>query len=161
MNGGELIEIIETAFGDVGQPGEITLHVAEAHDSRDYDNDLLHRKKDHLGRWQDIPEEHIERCQNALSHVGKTSLLYYLPAYMIWHLRRRDQRPVDHTFFALDRGTSSSAMIAHQKEKYSLFTAAQLSVVAAYLKYCSDELSNSGNARYAARIYESYWQRHT
>ena len=69
MNNNELINAVQSAFADVKQPGIITLHVAEAHDSRDYDSDASHRKLDHLGRWQDLPEEHIERCQNALPHL--------------------------------------------------------------------------------------------
>ena len=160
MNNNELIKAIQSAFADIKQPGKVTLHIAEAHDDRDYDNDPLYRKMDHIGRWQDLPEEHIERCQNALSHLDKIGLRYYLPAYIIWHLKNKDGRPIDYTFFVLDRDVDSDAQIAHQKEKYSLFTAAQLKAVAAYVKYCADELSDSSGASYATRLYDSYWYKH-
>ena len=55
MDSEDLIDIIENAFDGVTQPDEITLHVAEAHDNYDYDNNLKHRKKDYIGRWQDVP----------------------------------------------------------------------------------------------------------
>ena len=65
MDKAELIRFIEKAFDGVEQPTDITLHVAEAYDDYDYENDAIHRKKDFNGPWQQLPSEHIKSCQAA------------------------------------------------------------------------------------------------
>ena len=54
MDKEQVIELIQSAFDGVPQPDKLTLHVAEAHDNWDYDNDAIHWKKDHLSHthWQ-------------------------------------------------------------------------------------------------------------
>ena len=45
MDKEQVIELIQSAFDGVPQPDKLTLHVAEAHDNWDYDNDAIHWKR--------------------------------------------------------------------------------------------------------------------
>jgi uncharacterized protein (TIGR02996 family) len=85
---------VERAFDGAPPPDEEhrTLYQAEASDNRDW----CDRSRDHLGRWQDLPEEHLLDCQFALPHLDEQGLRYYLPAVMALGLRHlfSDDRPV-------------------------------------------------------------------
>jgi len=154
----DVIKQIIDAFDSVDRPGEITLFVAEAHDSQDYEHDAIHRKRDYFGSWQSLPEAHIEQCYNALCHVGKTSLPYYLPAYMLWHLRDFENRPTDCTYFVMDIDPAGSkSAYNHSLEKFSLFTPSQLSASALYLNFCATHIPNSSGASWAKRMLDNYW----
>ena len=49
------------------------------------------QSRDHTGRWQDLPRQHVLDCQWALPHLGAESLPYYLPALMSFVVREHDQ----------------------------------------------------------------------
>ena len=159
MNAQQLIEIIEKAFDGVPQPEDITLHVAEAHDDYDYEHNDKHRKKDYIGRWQDIPEEHIRKCQNALSFVDKTGMRFYLPAYMTWYLRRfgTDDISSDHTIYSLDNHPNDAQLSEYYKERFSLFNPEQLRACALFVKYCADDKTDFTDTDFARKRYERHW----
>ena len=117
----ELINLIEKAFDGVPQPEGLSLHVAEAHDSYDYDHDCEHRQKDYTGRWQTLPDSHIEERQSALSFVDKTGLRYYLAAYMVWYLKYfgSDKVESDHTLYALDNHPDEFELAEYQKNRFA------------------------------------------
>lgn len=154
-----LIAIIEAAFDGVAQPDDITLHVAEAHDDYDYRNDL-HRKKDYIGRWQDVPEAHIQECQNALSYVDKFGMRFYLPAYMVWYLRHWDSDVVrtDNTLYALANHSNDSQLSAYHNERFSLFTPVQLHACALFVKFFAE--TGLTDEYFAQKTYEGYWFRY-
>jgi len=156
-----LIKIINNAFDGVDAPKEITLHVAEAHDDYDYDNDAEHRKKDFVGNWQDIPAEHLKSCQTALSYVDKVGMRYYLPAYMIWYLRHfgnTDEIEFDHPLYSLDHYPKNETLSKYHIERFSLFTPEQLRACALFVKYCSEDETDFTDAYFAKKKYDRYWQ---
>ena len=160
MDSEELIGIIENAFDGVTQPDEITLHVAEAHDNYDYDNNLKHRKKDYIGRWQDVPQEHIQKCGNALSFVEKVGMRFYLPAYMTWYLKNFGNDNIiydDHTLYSLDNNAKDSELAEYHKERFSLFTPEQLQACAFFVKFCANDTTEFSDTYFAQKKYERYW----
>ena len=157
----ELIASIEKAFDGVPQPTGITLHVAEAHDEYDYDHDQEHRKKDFVGRWQDVPTDHIKNCQSALSFVCKEGMRFYLPAYMIWYLHNfgTEEISTDHTLYSLDNHANSDLAKYHE-ERFSLFSPEQLQVCAQFVKYCANDSTDFTDTHFAQKKYERYWSKY-
>jgi hypothetical protein len=80
-----LIHWIEQAFDGIPVPedGHLTLYQAEAEDSYA----KCDRSRDHLGRWQELPEQHLLDCQWALGYLDEQGIAYYLPAVMCFALR--------------------------------------------------------------------------
>lgn len=80
-----LIDWIEQAFDGIPAPGEghLTLYQAEAAD----DYAKCDRSRDHLGRWQELPEQHLLDCQWALAYLDEQGIAYYLPAVMCFACR--------------------------------------------------------------------------
>lgn len=159
----EIIRLIHDAFDGVEQPKEITLHVAEAHDTHDYDHDEEHRKNDFTGPWQEVPSEHIKKCQTALSYVDKTGMRYYLPAYMVWYLRNfgnsREVRS-DHTLYSLDHHPADKSLNEYHKERFSLFNPGQLKACALFVKYCAEDQTGFTDSDFAKKKYERYWSQY-
>ncbi|OHC21964.1 MAG: hypothetical protein A3J71_13270 [Pseudomonadales bacterium RIFCSPHIGHO2_02_FULL_60_43] len=162
MNIDELISTIEEAFGGVLQPQGITLHVAEAHDNYDYEHDEQHRQKDFMGRWQDVPIEHIEKCQAALSFVDRVGMKFYLPAYMIWFLKNFGTSTIltDHTLYSLDNHAQDKQLAEYHRERFSLFTAEQLRACALFVKFCANDSTHFTDTYFAQKSYERYWARY-
>ena len=158
----QLLAIIEAAFDGVPQPTDITLHVAEAHDNYDYSQDEIHRKKDHIGRWQDVPKAHIQACQCALSYVNKIGMRFYLPAYMTWYLTHFGTSEIgsDHTLYSLDNHPNEQNLSEYHKERFSLFTPEQLKACALFMKYCSTDTSDWTDTHFVQKKYYRYWSQY-
>lgn len=155
----ELINLVGKAFDGAPQPEGLSLHVAEGHDSYDYDYDSEHRQKDYFGRWQSIPASHIEECQSALSFVDKIGMRFYLPAYMVWYLKNfgGDKVGSDHTLYALDNHPGEPRLAEYQKKRFALFTAEQLNACAQFVKFCASDKSDNADAEFAQKLYARYW----
>lgn len=163
MEKDELIKFIEEVFDGVEQPLEITLQVAEIHDDYDYDNDEEHRKNDFFGRWQEIPSEHIKKCQTALSYVDKVGMRYYLPAYMVWYLKNygnSDEVYTDHTLYSLDNHPNDARLSEYHKERFSLFNPKQLKACALFVRFCGEDQSGFTDTNFAIEKYEKYWAKY-
>ena len=159
----DIIECIQRAFAKVPQPQELTLHVAEAHDSYDYENDKIHRQKDFFGPWQEIPTAHIKACQCALSYLDNVGMCFYLPAYMVWYLQNwGNSREVssDATLYALDAHLSDRKLAEYQKERFSLFSKEQLHACALFVKFCAEESSGFSDSDFAKKAYQRHWKQH-
>jgi hypothetical protein len=155
-----VIQMIEAAFDGVPRPEEITLHVAEARDLYDYDNDAQHRAKDrHIDRWQDVPDEHLHDCTTALSYLEADGMRYYLPAYMTWYLRHFGTNRVnlDSVLYALGPPDDPSHPPLHEGERYRLFTPEQWRACAAFVRYCAEDETQWTDVDYATGAYLDYW----
>jgi len=162
MSTEDLIKFISEAFDGAPQPEVITLHVAEAHDDYDYDHDSEHRKKDFIGRWQDVPFEHIKKCQTALSYVDKVGMRFYLPAYMVWYLKNFGTDTVwsDHTLYTLDNHPTDEKLSNYQKERFSLFSEKQLQACALFIKFCANDETQFTDTTFARNKYDRFWKQH-
>tara|TARA_B100001939_G_scaffold283511_1_gene252842 strand:+ start:24265 stop:24759 length:495 start_codon:yes stop_codon:yes gene_type:complete len=163
VNQDEVIAKIELAFQGVPQPSEITLHVAEAHDNYDYGQDSEHRKKDFQGPWQEVPEEHIENCQCALTYLDPVGFRFYLPAFMVWYLRHyknSNKVKLDNALYALETYSGEPRMEQYKQEKFSLFNSDQLAACAAFVAFLADDRSGMTDEEFAERIYYDYWYKY-
>jgi hypothetical protein len=163
MNKEDVISQINEAFDGVEQPQEITLHVAEAHDDYDYNNNHTHRKKDFFGRWQDVPWEHIRACQNALSYLEKVGMRFYLPAYMVWYIRNYEKEGevfTDHALYSLDPHLNDEKLSQYHKDRFSLFDRVQLRACAQFVRFCAEDSDGNTDSNFAQKIYERYWRQY-
>ncbi len=136
------INKIELAFDGVLRTEKLTLHVAEEHDNYDYENDSLHRTKDHVGRWQDIPNEHLLRCAFGLTHLGSKGLRFYLPAAMTWVLKNfkdNDSYLVDATIYQLVPRREDKNLSERYDRRFGKFTVLQWQACEAFLNHLLNE----------------------
>ena len=162
MNKEELIQSINQAFDGVPQPKDITLHVAEAHDDYDYEHDAEHRQKDFIGRWQDVPNEHIQKCRCAMSYVDAVGMRYYLPAQMIWYLKNFGNSKIvvdDMPLYTLDPHDNNENLRKYQQERFSLFSPEQLKACAHFVKFCAEDETRFTDTTFAEKVYERYWKK--
>ncbi|ESA35558.1 hypothetical protein N836_11205 [Leptolyngbya sp. Heron Island J] len=135
-----LIEEITQAFDGVSCGNGVTLHEAMVID--DYGSPAERaeaRARDTEDKWQDVPEDDIRFSDAVLSFLDAKGFHYYLPAYMVWHLRNIDNTDPDYwsnTFdsviFHLTYQVDIDDYIA---EKFSLFTPAQLKTTSHFLQF--------------------------
>ena len=159
MNKEELKKYIETVFDDMPHPNLITLHVAQAHDDWDYDNDLKHRRKDFKGHWKDIPSEHLRGCRDALAHLDAAGLRYYLPAYMIWVLNDFGEHDIDDfVLYTFDNSPKDREMNKYFRARFSLFNKEQLRACALFVKYCAEnDPEDLIDVSFAQKKYDRHW----
>ncbi len=77
---------IEHAFDGVPPPDEVhrTIRQGEAADN----HDMVDRSLDHVGRWQDLPDQELLDSQWALPYLDEQGIQYYAPAVMTFALRQ-------------------------------------------------------------------------
>lgn len=123
---------IDRAFDGIPVPDEHhrTIHQAEAADNYD----MCDQSRDHRGRWQDLPDEHLLVNQWALPHLDSAGLHYYTPAVMKFALRNpRHERDtwISSSFgFTLQR--SKPDLRAHQQERFERFDREQRATLYAF-----------------------------
>ena len=155
----ELIALIEEAFEGVPQPEAITLHVAQAHDDYDYDNNSFHREKDFIGAWNNVPTEHLAKCRDALCYLDASGMRYYLPAYMIWVLKNFGKLDIDdNVLYSFDNRSDDDELGDYFKERFSLFDAKQMRACALFVKYCAEEdPEDLIDVDFAKNNYDRFW----
>ena len=133
-----IIRDISEAFLGVRR-GEITLHEAEVIDEYGTPKARAEaRKHDADGRWERIPDAHIEKCGWALSHVDPQSWHYYIAPLMIWSLRyfrSNDSIVSDYTIYTFDPNEKSGDMREYALERYRQLNDKQARCVCRFLTY--------------------------
>lgn len=127
-----VVEVIARAFDLVPAPdaGHRTLHQAEACDNYG----TCGRKQDHLGRWQDLPIEHLTRCQWALPHLDAQGIRYYMPAVMVHTLTSDDHCWIHESlrYTLIPNQDQAHDLRGYQRERFALLTAAQRAAILAF-----------------------------
>jgi len=142
--------------------GAITLHEAEVID--DYGSAEQRKeasKLDTEGRWEHIPDAHIEKCTTALCHVDPESWRYYIAPYMIWsltHFRTNDSIVSDFTIYTFDMNEESERMQEYSMERYSLLNDKQAACVCRFLRYMVRN-SDYADDHIAKEALRKYWGR--
>lgn len=78
-----IIRLIESSFAGVELGDGLTIHQREAIDDyRTGEEIKVARRLDPETRWQDIPEEKIEKYGTSLVFLDPKSIRYHLPAFM-------------------------------------------------------------------------------
>jgi|GEM_PF-2038024 len=138
LDEGPLLDRIEAAFDGVPIPDteHRTLFQGEAADSfRTAD-----RANDHLGRWQDLPDAHLERANWALAHLDAQGMAYYAaPIMRIGLTRFADWEQDSDIPMIVDslesqlRISDSDDLRGYMRDRFALFTRAQRVVLAAFV----------------------------
>jgi hypothetical protein len=163
MDKEDVIAEINEAFDGVEQPQEITLHVAQAHDRYIYASNFFFRRLDFIGRWQDVPREHLRCCENALSYLDEVGMRFYLSAYMVWYLRNYTSPNELHNetvLSSLNPYLDDERMSRFHKERFSLFNQAQLQACAHFVRFCAEDTTGCTFDAFAQEIYDSYWRQY-
>ncbi len=156
-----IISDIQVAFLGVRR-GAITLHEAEVID--DYGSPAQRaeaRKLDTDGRWERVPDEHIEKCGSALSHVDPHSWRYYIAPMMIWSLRHflsNGSIVSDYTIYTFDLNEKSVDMRNYSLERYQLLDDKQARCVCRFLEYMARS-GDFADGRVAKEALRKYWGR--
>jgi len=129
-----VLGIIERAFDGVLPPDDEhrTLHQAEAWDGYR----RVDQRRDHGGRWQDLPASHIDACPNALYHLDEQGIAYYLPALMSHVVAgaSKGRYGADQSLrFTLQPATGD--LKDHQSRRFSRLTLAQREAILAFLEH--------------------------
>lgn len=140
-----VIEEIIAAFDNVSREDGVTLHEATVID--DYGTATQRAKartKDTESRWQDVPAEDIRTTDAVLSFLDPKGFCYYLPAYLVWHLRNIDND--DPEFWS----NTFESIIFHLKidmdynidsfrlERFHLFSTEQSRAIAKFLLFVAE-----------------------
>lgn len=132
-----IIDAIRSAFASVPQ-GRITIHEAEVIDG--YGSPATReeaRQRDTEEGWDRVPDQDIEECTTALSHLDPQGWRYYIPAYMVWSLRHFREGSIvsDATIYTLDVYGGDSALRQHSMSRFQLLDEAQSRAVYRFLRY--------------------------
>lgn len=132
-----ILELIERAFDGVPLPDadHLTLHQAEAWDSYE----RVDQRKDHRGRWQDLPDAHLDACSNALAHLDEQGIPYYLPAIMSHFLRHRGEGSWLHESLLYALEPSGGGLRDYQRRRFGRLTHAQRAAVLVFLEHVEVE----------------------
>lgn len=80
-----LIRKTRKEFLEVSFPSHCGLHAAVAKGDWVKDEKILCEitlRDDYIGKWWDVPKEHLLKCMMALSYLDAAGMEFYLPAYM-------------------------------------------------------------------------------
>jgi hypothetical protein len=155
-----LIEEITAAFDGVAREDGVTL--SETYVIDDYgspEERAEARKEDTETRWQDVPDESIVYADAALSFLDPKGFRYYIPAYLIWYLRKMDgkERNSSETFESVIYGLTiqnDSAIDDYSFPRFRLLNSQQSRAIAHFLQF---EAEHEGIHRDARRALERYW----
>lgn len=157
-----IIDDISKAFLGVRR-GAMTLHEAEVIDEYGPpDERTKARKLDTDGRWERVPDEHVESCTSALCHVDPESWRYYIAPYMIWSLRyyrTNDSIVSDFTIYTFDPVLKAGKMREYSMERYRLLTDEQSRCVCRFLRYMARN-GDYADDRVANKALQKYWGRY-
>ena len=154
----KIVQCISEAFDGAPLPTDTTLYEAENAD--DYGSDRHKGKKDHMGRWQDLPDEHVLDCQWAFPYLSKQGVRYYLPAFLVFMLRYMDDNKLSDNwiFHAMDCALGMNLESAdarqreHSQEQFCLLTPGQNSAVNEFVQYyCEDQLTRTHWSQFSCR----------
>ncbi len=158
----ETMKEIESAFAGVSRGGGISLHETRVEDDQGSEEERAEaRAKDTDVRWQDVPDEAIEKPDLSLSFLDPTGFRYYLPAYMMWELRLiLEGRSVD----CNTHGAAVFALILDEENDmrewrlpyYELFTQEQERAICKFLRFYAEH-GDEWQPRYAQEALDKYW----
>lgn len=155
-----LIEEITAAFDGVSREDGVTLsetYVIDDYGSPEERAEV--RKEDTERWWQNVPDDNISCADAALSFLDPKGFRYYIPAYLVWYLRKMDssERDKSNTFESIiDALTiqNDSAIDEYSFPRFRLLNPQQSKAVARFLQF---EAEHEGFHRDARRALERYW----
>ena len=130
----EVIREVELAFADAPRPAnDDLLHPLCADDG---DIQAFYP----IPRWQDVPDEVLEREYAALSFLSAAGFRHFLPAYLRYVLRHDDegQAVIGSTLAALDPGRFGDELERFQRSKYVELTEPERAAIAAFVGAMGD-----------------------
>ena len=159
-----LIAEIERVFDDVSREDGITLHEADVIDYYGSEQEMkLARRKDREARWQDVPEEEIEKCYNSLAHLDAKGLRYYLPAFMRWtvrHARDSDSLSSDFTIYILCPNDDKASLSEDQLKRFAAFDTHQARSICSFLRFVVEYDGGYLDTCVARQALGQYWGRY-
>ena len=129
----QLMDDIRNTFSHVERGAGVTLHETRVIDMYGTDGDrAAARSKDTDRHWSEVQDEWIEEFDGVggLSFMDEAGFRYYLPAYMEYFLRRKEEPNCLTFYLSKEEGI---------RDFENLFTQAQLRIIARFLCYVCRE----------------------
>ncbi|MCE4554794.1 DUF6714 family protein [Roseateles cellulosilyticus] len=156
-----LLQMIHEAFADVRLGGGVTLHEATAIDDHASPAERqAARRLDAAERWQDVPDEHIERNSSVFSFLDVEGHRFYAPAYMCWLLRTGHDTASNSTEAAQQAFHPWGVLDgASYRKPHDIYTPAQCRAIAHYLLYVYEVLDEEGCSLVKESL-DRYWRQY-
>jgi hypothetical protein len=133
-----LRQMIHTHFAGVSRQGGISLHQTEVVDAYGSAEEMLSALAQNTDtQWTEVQDGWIEQFGGVggLCFLDPIGFRYYLPAYMDWFVRKRensDNINTESLLFSLQRGTVGDTTFDQ------LLTPAQMTTISAFLDYVAE-----------------------
>jgi len=147
-----LIAWISDAFDGAPVPDDdhLTIHQAEAQDNWEG----CDRSRDHTGRWQDLPDEHLLANQWGLTHLDEQGVVYYFPATMCHALRHLERAHPDDTWLTeslnYNLRPTTAELRDHDQGRLRLFQTGHRAAIHAFTVAVGDPESKAAWTRVVA-----------
>lgn len=145
--------LIREAFSGV-ERGKVTLHQAEVMDKYGSSEDEARaRELDKDVCWEQIPDQAIMECPDALAYLDPVSWRYYLPAHMLWVLRFGESECSNiaaHLTWDLFGGAK---LDDDATRKFDVLSALQRRAVCVFLRHLSHQVWCEDDAALALQVY--------
>lgn len=147
--------LIEAAFDGVPPPGpgSLSLYQAEAADSYE----TCGRERDHAGRWQDLPRQHLADCPTATSYLDAEGLRYYAPAIMCASLEADGPGLVIAASLASTLSPRNAELRGYARVRLGGWDRAQRRATAAWMRHDGADLSAVQAWERAAEADDDAW----
>jgi hypothetical protein len=155
----QLIADIEGAFGDVGLGDGRSLHQADAIDRYRPDSEIeAARKMDSEQRWQDIPDEKVEKFNMALAFMDAAGFRFHMPRFMVYSLTHREY--VGFAIYApIYSCNFNDAARDRAVARYALLSDNQRRIIVKYLRFAAAH-EEFFDAAKAAEALHDYWSQY-
>jgi hypothetical protein len=136
-----LIEEITAAFDGVSREEGVTLHETRVIDDGGSAAERKRaRKLDKEERWQDVPEKDLLR-DGVLNFLDLKGFRYYVPAYIICHLRHADfrTRTNEDIVLGLNAALTDTTLSDFRLTRFKIFTYEQSRAIAHFLVFEAEQ----------------------
>lgn len=155
-----LIADIETVFGDVERGLGQTIHEADLKGHGSADDVRKARLLDNERTWQEVPDEVIDACFQALTFLDTAGFRYYLPAFLRFALRHLDDSQHKHSP-AVDWAIYNLWCPIWSPEelnaKFAVFNDEQKQVICRFLRFMIEGTNGHADERAAKEAFNRYW----
>jgi hypothetical protein len=129
---------VEAAFQGVRLGEGVSLHQARAMDDYASDDEIAAaRALDIEERWQDVPDEKVDRFSDALAFMDAAGLRFYLPRFMVFALKHREGS--EYSGSRACDAAINNADLRDTPGKHALMTERQREAVRAFAEFFRDE----------------------
>lgn len=140
---------IEAAFSDIEPPSPKNIIEHECQECRDVEQTFRNQN------WRNIELKKVEWAYDKLPLFTPEAFQYFLPAFMIYSLRKPESDVCEFLVYAL---ASKKVSVEWWQERLDKFTEAQKSVCSLFLRWLLPNREYTYDAKDIKRALETWWK---